>query len=241
MKLNEAVGEFLSCFRKEHGLTLDQIATASQQYGSGWSTGTLSLMERGGSKADSLATLILLVQSLNDLTNSDMTLADLFDRLSDLGVEVELTDSDSYSVAIPVVDIRDMLNGEHFKLTSTPAYGSDKWHEMVDRAWNEARSIARDMRPPIRDSEEHERMKRHVPTLAEKRASKRIGVTPEIFGYWCISVYGHSLDDEAAARAGDDATPQKKGRVTRSIIAEIKAKVDTASEWRAEQLLNGDL
>ena len=37
----------------------------------------------------------------------------------------------------------------------------------------------------------------------------------------CDVLYGHSLDEEAAKRAGEGATPQKRGRVTRVLAGEI--------------------
>ena len=37
----------------------------------------------------------------------------------------------------------------------------------------------------------------------------------------CDVLYGHSLDEEAAKRAGEGATPQKRGRVTRVLADEI--------------------
>ncbi len=78
MRMNEIVGDWLRDKRDEHGLTLDQIATASHRYGSGWTAGTLSYMEKGGSKADALPTLMILLATLNDLTGEDFKLADIF-------------------------------------------------------------------------------------------------------------------------------------------------------------------
>ena len=40
-------------------------------------------------------------------------------------------------------------------------------------------------------------------------------------GAVCDVLYGHSLDEEAVKRAGEGATPQKRGRVTRVLAGEI--------------------
>ncbi len=48
-------------------------------------------------------------------------------------------------------------------------------------------------------------------------------LTPEGFyvATICDVLYGHSLDEEAAKRAGEGASPQKRGRVTRVLEGEI--------------------
>ena len=85
----------------------------------------------------------------------------------------------------------------------------------------------------------------HLPTAAEARLERRMlddggllsdlvaeeRIDDDYFFYEapaglaiaaiCDVLYGHSLDEEAAKRAGDGATPQKRGRVTRVLADEI--------------------
>jgi hypothetical protein len=64
------------------------------------------------------------------------------------------------------------------------------------------------------------------PSLAEQRASKRLGITPERLQRWAERLWGHALDAEAARRAGDDSTPQARGRVTRILVQEVRNAID---------------
>lgn len=61
------------------------------------------------------------------------------------------------------------------------------------------------------------------PTLAEQRAADREKMPVRTLMAWCHMLYGHDLDTEAAERAGEGATPQKRGRATRIILGEIPA------------------
>ncbi len=83
----------------------------------------------------------------------------------------------------------------------------------------------------------------HIPTAAERRLEARLrNANPNLFGkqakskVWtsdnsemlglavaaiCDVLYGHSLDEESAKRAGEGATPQKRGHVTRVLEGEI--------------------
>ena len=68
----------------------------------------------------------------------------------------------------------------------------------------------------------------YTPTSAEKRLANRLIKEQQVLvlddytvAAICDVLYGHSLDEEAAKRAGEGATPQKRGRVTRVLADEI--------------------
>lgn len=68
----------------------------------------------------------------------------------------------------------------------------------------------------------------YPPTSAEKRLANRLIKEQQVLALddytvaaICDLLYGHSLDEEAAKRAGEGATPQKRGRVTRVLAGEI--------------------
>lgn len=180
MKMNLIVGKWLRGYRAEHRLTLDQIATASHKYESGWTASTLSYMESGGSKADSLETLTILLATLNDLAGDDLTISDVF------------ADCDAIEV------------GDGFEVDEEGFFNA-LGGRPVD----------------IADPFEHARLMPLYATLAETRLAKRNCVDAEALHEACMNLYGHSLDAEAAKRAGEGATPQKRGRVTRVLAGEI--------------------
>lgn len=245
MRINEAVGEFLKLYRKEHGLTMADVATASERYGSGWSSATIVSLERGGSKADSLPVLILLLRSLSDLTGDDLTLVDVFLDVPDNVDVLDLSNKPAVETSITTRDIADIINGEPINLVPHPPMGSEeyrKWfREYVDTAYAEATDAMRKLPPPAGVPVIAAMMRFHVPTAAEERAARKVDVPADVFGSWCIRLYGHSLDEEAKARAGEGASPQKRGRATRAIVEEVRAKIDEMAGRKAEAALNGDL
>lgn len=180
MKINDIVASWLRSYRAERGLTLDQIATASHKYESGWTSATLSHMESGGSKADSLETLLILLATLNDLNRDDLRLSDIF------------MDCDAVEV------------GDGFEVDE-------------DGFFNALGGRPVDISDPF----EHGQLIPLYATLAETRLANRSGVDSEALHEACMNLYGHSLDEEAAKRAGEGATPQKRGRVTRVLADEI--------------------
>lgn len=180
MKINDIVASWLRSYRAERGLTLDQIATASHKYESGWTSATLSHMESGGSKADSLETLLVLLATLNDLNRDDLCLSDIF------------MDCDAVEV------------GDGFEVDE-------------DGFFNALGGRPVDIADPF----EHGQLIPLYATLAETRLANRSGVDSEALHEACMNLYGHSLDEEAAKRAGEGATPQKRGRVTRVLADEI--------------------
>lgn len=180
MKINDIVASWLRSYRAERGLTLDQIATASHKYESGWTSATLSHMESGGSKADSLETLLILLATLNDLNRDDLRLSDIF------------IDCDAVEV------------GDGFEVDE-------------DGFFNALGGRPVDIADPF----EHGQLIPLYVTLAETRLANRSGVDSEALHEACMNLYGHSLDEEAAKRAGEGATPQKRGRMTRVLADEI--------------------
>lgn len=241
MRINEAVGAFLRDYRKEHGYTLEQIATASQRYGSGWSSGTLSLMERGGSKADALPNLLILVQTLSDLDGADdftaLTIGSVFSHWAnnyDDDIKIDITDT----VTVDGDTLGDWLDSGAVNLNAKPVndsvpYGDD------GRPLGPSphgRQLRRVMELKDMDDEAIKRINRQVDSdypfsASEVRAAGRLGITPYTFHELCLVAYGHGMDEENRIRNWQaDATPQKRGRVTRQIVAELQQLWESADE-----------
>ena len=237
MKMNEYIGAYLAKFRKEHGLTLDDIATASNAYGSGWTTGTISLMERGGSKADSLQTIIILAATIGDLRKDSFPLSEFF-----VGKEpIEIGDG----LSVEAYEIGDILTGSDVELASVAELNesTEEWVQRFTKLHAEAWRVAEiaveewgEYKKPLPDS--LILSSRHVPTLSEKRAAKKLNIPVEDFNAWCLEVYGKYLDEITSELAGDNASAQKRGAVTRKVISAIEKKMEDKKEWLTEHVLN---
>lgn len=63
------------------------------------------------------------------------------------------------------------------------------------------------------------------PTLAEKRAAKALEISARELQRRAQRLWGRSLEDESARRAGPRSSPQARGRVTRVLVSEVRASI----------------
>ena len=254
MRMNEIVGDWLQGYRAEHGLTLDQIADASHRYGTNWGNVNVSRMEKGGGKVDALPTLMVLLATLNDLTDDRLTLADIF---TDYASAIDIN---GYETSYE--NIVNALQGGIVSFNATHDDLKQKLYSLMREDGIEQPENGVDLgdfivsdtaKPRIDTSKTPPFIINHYSTAAEKRLQQRIILGPKgnlrfateedkkvshwifdtlrrygidtssgfMVGAVCDVLYGHSLDEEAAKRAGEGATPQKRGRVTRVLAGEI--------------------
>lgn len=206
--IQTAVGVFLRAYRREHRLTLDDVATAGRKHGAAWGPASIRNLETGKS-ALTLLTLIQLAHTLNRLTDDNLALDDL------LGDAVAL-DVPMYGKNPPVKRewLSRILAGAPVQIRLRDFENGPRWaSEVVKSATAEL--------PSDSDFESLE----ISPTLAETRAARRAGIGATAVAMWSRALWEHSLDEEAAARATSD-TPQARGAVTRKLIDEILDALD---------------
>lgn len=208
--IDEAVAQYLRSFREEHGLSLTQVADAAQKMGVKWGAASIRGMERGEAALtlDKLITLALAVRLLNGGTPV---------RLAEL-----LGDADSFEIAPPGVGANFSQKWMAAVLSGAPV---DPTSEGV-KPPQEYKAALYMERDPERfgypSSVTAEDIIGAVPTAAEKRAAKKLGIAPKALALWALHLWGHSLDAEASQRAGENATPQARGRVTRLLAEELE-------------------
>ncbi|RYQ39774.1 hypothetical protein [Bifidobacterium pseudolongum] len=246
MRMNEIVGDWLQGYRAEHGLTLDQIADASHRYGTNWGNVNVSRMEKGGGKVDALPTLMVLLATLNDLVGKELKLADVF---TDYAGTVDLggytTSYENVAHILQGSEVAFNTSSEDMKrFFYDMARDWDGIQHPERGVWIDKFIIGDDTTPYIDPTRNPTIAIKHYPTAAEKRLENRLladtandddinklddWIASEDLEEWggmvvaaiCDVLYGHSLDEEAAKRAGEGATPQKRGRVTRVLAGEI--------------------
>lgn len=221
------LGRRLKEIRHERGLTLDDIATASQHFGTNWTSATISSMERGGSNIARLDVLMILTEAVTFTDdNGDvapMTLADWFSIWGEEdGQDVVIAENDAISLNDELSTSRNNVAAalEGQPPTLFPLIGTKQRREELYRTvdMKDTTSTDTENRPHIPD---RLRGNAHVATLSEQRAAIKFGLSPELFACVVKMRYGHYLDEEVAKRAGADASPQKRGRVTRKIFEEL--------------------
>ena len=237
------LGRRLSEIRRERGLTLDDIATASQHFGTNWTSATISSMERGGSNIARLDVLMILTEAVTFTDdNGDvapMTLADWFSIWGkEDGQDVVIAENDTISLNDELSTSRNNVAAalEGQPPTLFPLLGTKEQREELYRTVD-----MKDSAPANTEKKPHvpDRLRgdAHVATLSEQRAAIKFGLSPELFACVVKMRYGHYLDEEVAKRAGADASPQKRGRVTRKIFEELGDHLTLEETARASAVL----
>ncbi|MEQ2643430.1 MAG: hypothetical protein ACLSDW_10165 [Bifidobacterium longum] len=222
MKINKVIGAYLKAIRQENGFTLDRVATEARSLGATWTSSKINALEKGISTG-SLANMLILAKTLSSLTGEDIRLSDL--ALGDGVVEL---DGDA---SISCFDLRRALAGKPFELEPVQTKVSED--PEVQKITRMVASSVGDLMQKVSDKLFFEAARldgaavlNTAPTLAEQRAAKQLGLTPRGTAALCQLAYNQSLDEEAAQRAGEHATPQKRGRETRVIRAELESLLD---------------
>lgn len=210
----EVIGGNLRSIRAEHGLTLAGVAQAVREYGQYWSTGRVSDIESGRGSA-SIEVLVVLAFALSDLTDKPVRTTDLL--RSSAGVEL----GDGFALtgrAFSDVVRDDRGPGD---LGPEDVVGAeDELREIMARSIEALGRYGRGLTVgQIRGARKDWRD-------ADQRAARKLGLTDEEFMGLCLRVFGRLMSAEAEERAGEGATPQKRGRVTRGLLEKLRAAND---------------
>ncbi|MCH4209869.1 helix-turn-helix domain-containing protein [Bifidobacterium sp.] len=218
--IQKAVGSYVKSVREQNNLTLDKIARESHRYGVRWNTSSIKSFEEGRASV-TLANLLILAATLNGLTNSKDGLADVFAGDG----YIELTDGPD-GITQSRNWMRQILQGASvtFLVSEMPEAERKAAHDAVtDFIEHGTEKIIKAFKDFPNDVNILDRLydSGHSPSLAEQRAGKKLDIAPSAVAAWSLALFGRSLDEESERRAGIGASAQKRGRMTREIIAEI--------------------
>lgn len=208
--------------RTRAGLTLDDVAQTARFFGLRWTVSRVGTIE-SGTTVPALSTMIVYAGIIANLTEQDVVLADLFAGDD----HVQLTPG----LAVHASTLRRILTGGTTALTHEDVPGAVSPEEVPTRV-AEILSHSGDAIPA--DS--------HLPTginrnalamlvssstgLADQRAAERLGRDIwEVTG-WSWELWKHPYGEERDRRAGPNATPHHKGRVSRVMLRELREAME---------------
>lgn len=203
-------------------VTADELATAARRWGLNWGTGRISDLE-AGRVSPTLPTLVALAAALGDVRGEPLPLADLTRSAGFIALTDELTlSSDALARFLngdPVeVRVNEVLTGQDQLQLALTAQ-----HNQLDAQLDAVRAInpkiANAPGGPLRDVQRRS-------GEAEQRIAKALGVEPFVVEWAAAYLWQRTAADERDARAGDDASAQKRGRITRQLQAELRAVLD---------------
>lgn len=191
MKPSEVIGRFLKRYREDNGLTLEAVSDASHRWGTTWSAATIKNIERGGGKADSLPVIFTVIATIMTLESKN----GLGQRPNLRTMFADVDTLEINGTQVPTDDVLTLLGIES---TQPETLLFERLAELDDD---------------------------NQPTAAEQRLADKLGVEGSDVARACLKLYNHTLDTEASIRATGvrhaEVSPQKRGRVTRILAAEI--------------------
>lgn len=215
------MAETLKTWRHGSGLTLDRVATEAVRQGGTWSSSTVASLEKGIA-AGSLENMIVLSKTISAIDDRPFSLSDLFPGEGD----IELSDK----LKISRSALRSILSGHEVDAERESSVEQTMAEFLNRRLAAELPAYLADLSLKtieLASSIGDGAIRTHQPTLAEERAAKKLGITPLAIAAMCMLEYqGRTLDEEAANRAGEHSSPQKRGRATRTILEELDTLID---------------
>lgn len=214
------IGAHVRRLRDRHELTLDDIATyAREVHGLKWSTTRVRKIENGDGAA-TVETLVTLADVLTHLTGETVRAPDLLQS----GAPVQIAPRTVLAPgSLPAalrgdagLDLWDGLGIESRVATGGATDEHEALHELRralgDRAgaWEDE-----DVVSAYRGA-----------GLADRRAAERLGISLGRLVGLSLHAWGRLLSQESVARSGADATPQKRGRITRGLMDELSQLAD---------------
>lgn len=207
VKLAEVIGTRVRAARRAQNLTLDQVALAARARGLRWSEPRVSDFE-AGKVPPNLAMLAALSLALTDLGCEGVSVAELCDWDS----EVELNPDQ----VVPGAILRAVVSGTR---ESAPV--------LAPRARRTASGITETVYCDLSTLEqfgEHRRALAQAFDLgaSDARVKKALDISDDLYRQLLKRLWGKPFTAERDSRAGDDASPQKRGRVSRQMYDELR-------------------
>jgi hypothetical protein len=194
----------------------DRLASAAKNRGLNWGTGRIADLE-AGRVSPTLSTLIALALALGDIRGEPIPLYELVSWDGFVSVAGDLVLSGrALATYVSGEPVQIVLTGD------TPG-GLAKVKKLFDRVQAQFVAARTEISPRFADLDIAlcARVESNSGE-AEQRAADSLGVDVYALTLGSVYLWGRSLSDERDARAGSEASPQKRGRITRQLMDELK-------------------
>ncbi|MCK1801781.1 helix-turn-helix domain-containing protein [Brevibacterium sp. R8603A2] len=216
MELADVFGVNLKAIRRRHGVTLDEVAKASRQFGTKWTAQRVAGME-SGKVSVTVATVCTAAWALSEVSPVLVHPGDL------LRTEAPIEVHPGFAVSGDAV--ADTLEGEVGQLRigdlADPRAAATEMAEGMSRIlseWGPGMTMGDARRLDSRIG------------LADRRAADRLGVSARRLSGAAFQRWGQLLSEAVDEQAGVEASPQRKGHVTRKLEAELREVLDRGDD-----------
>lgn len=215
----QVVGVNLRTIRHQYGLTLNDVSKALRSFGFNWSTGRLGDIEAGRGSA-TVQMVLGLSMALSEACEEPISPLQLLRSEAPVSL-------DGKWLAVKGEVFERLLSGQQHSVrpgTDTPGPNEGEVLERFDAL------LSRDEKAPETADAGASAVLSADWDLADSRAAKRLNMRDEDFQRLCVDTWGHLLSVEVRQRADHGASPQKKGRITRQLLEELKAGVERGND-----------
>jgi transcriptional regulator with XRE-family HTH domain len=192
------LGRNARTLRQNAHATLEDVATAVGSYGLAWSTGSVGSLESGRTVGVNLENLLIVAAALGDIIGRPVRLAELFDGDGDVTINDELS--------VPLQDVVQVLSGA---AASIPAGVI----EIAGARVKVGKMKVKQTLPPSALRE------------TDLKVCKSLGVDPLTGAKAMVKLWRASFTTERDRLAGPGANPQKRGRVSRQLKAQLRQEL----------------
>lgn len=195
--------------------TADDLAKAARRCGLNWGTGRVSDLEHGR-VSPTLPTLIALAAALRSLSGTPVALSELVEHDGYIALAGELV--------VKGTALKRFIGGAPIDLRAADLYWDEDDPFVRKILGMDAEPASRGRRRDLYAASEQGE--------TEARLSKSLGVDREVVATAAEELWGRTVSAERDARAGRDASPQMRGRVTRELKSELAQRISEAARGR---------
>ncbi|WP_406266064.1 hypothetical protein OH799_19515 [Nocardia sp. NBC_00881] len=205
----EIVGQNAKRLRGDH--TAERLASHAQWAGLKWNSGRVADLEAGRT-SPTVPTLIALTIAFRTLLGRPVTLVDLLQCEG----RVELNDT----VSIPAEDLTRFFSAEPVEITASgvPLSVAEASTDLVRGFFDNPEQWQ-----GVDEEDLHKELRKA--TGAEVRAAKDVGISSTSLVVEALKLWGRGFTEERDARAGEDASKQKRGRIARVLKDELSQAI----------------
>lgn len=228
--LSVVVGRNFRRLRTEAGLTQNDVAKRAKAHGLRWTASKVGDFESGRT-APTFATVLAAAEALSRATRRNVSLSELVESQDFVMITDRFDPIGSVLAAILRGERTwdSLVKGEvgYYKDMQLDMSGFTEWTRRLaeeSKRYPEYDDVSMSDIEPI--LERQRQRQGEGQGLDEQRVAKRLGITDMLLAAVSWTLWGQSFSDERDRRAGADANPQKRGRISRELQAELRERLN---------------
>ncbi|MEV8194255.1 hypothetical protein AB0P13_19325 [Rhodococcus pyridinivorans] len=224
--------------RLRGSFTANTLATEAQFLGLNWGTGRVADLE-AGRVSPTIPTLYALAETISNMTEAEVSIADLLQHDGPVRINSALG-------VVPIEYVTASLAGERIDAVPIAAFtggplgnvrGAMRRQDAIDQ---EAAELPPHLR--VDTAEKAERLRQGTAAYGEteQRIARDLGLDRVRMVAECLHLWGRTFSEERDHRAGPNANPQARGRISRELKGQLRASIESAHRAQSGRTSDGE-